>query len=406
MPDDAMMQPRLHMATQTITEHTETAAQDGPLRPFSLGDLVRYFLSLGTFGFGGPIATVGYMQRDLVDKRRWYSESDLLDGIALGQTTPGPLAAQVVMWTGFLKRGVLGAFLTAAAFILPSFVAVLVIAVLYVEFEGLALVRALFYGIAPGVMAIIATAAFRLGRTTNRAEVRLWAISALVFAVTVLTESEIAYLFILSGLAMIAIEAPPRIFKRAAAGFAGVASLPTLIAGGAGLGTTVSLALYFLKAGALIFGSGLAIVPFLREGVVEDNGWLTESEFLDAVAIGLITPGPVVITATFIGYLVAGFVGAAVATVAIFIPIYLGVVVPGPWFLRHRQNPQLRAFVRGASAAAAGAIGGVTVILTKQAVVDLPAALIALACAAAIWRFRAKEPLVVAFAGAAGVILY
>lgn len=375
-----------------------------PATSFTLGDLLKYFLWLGSFGFGGPIATVGYMQRDLVERKRWFSENDLLDGIALGQTMPGPLAAQVVMWTGFLKRGALGALLASVAFILPSFIVVLSIAMLYVRYEGLSVVRALFYGIAPGVMAIIALAAYKLARGTNKTDAKLWVISVVVFTVTVLTGSEVAVLFVLAGLLMVIVEAPPTFLRRLLPGLALAGSGG--VTAGASLGTNVTLALYFLKAGALIFGSGLAIVPFLRSGVVDDHHWLTESEFLDAVAMGLITPGPVVITATFIGYLVTGFVGAVVATVAIFLPIYLGVVIPGPWFLRHRNNPQLKAFVRGATAAAAGAIAGVTVILTQQAVSDLATASIAIAAAIAIWRFRVKEPVIVGLAGVLGVLLY
>ena len=178
-----------------------------------------------------------------------------------------------------------------------------------------------------------------------------------------------------------------------------------MLTGTAAAGTLVSLGLFFLKAGAFIFGSGLAIVPFLKAGVVSQHHWLTETQFLDAVAMGLITPGPVVITATFIGYLVGGLAGAIVATVAIFIPIYLGVVVPGKWLVRHQAHPQVRAFVRGATAAAAGAIAGATVVLTRAAVIDWQTAAILAASLLFAWRFRNKEPLLVLFAGAAGVLL-
>jgi chromate transporter len=166
----------------------------------------------------------------------------------------------------------------------------------------------------------------------------------------------------------------------------------------------VALFLFFLAAGALTFGSGLAIVPFLHQGVVVEHHWLTEDQFLDAVAMGLITPGPVVITATFIGYLVDGFRGAAIATVAIFLPIYLGVVIPGRWFIRHRDSPRLRGFVKGATAAAAGAIAGATIVLARGAIVDLPTALIAVV-ALGLLLLKLKEPVVVLLAGAAGLIL-
>ena len=376
-----------------------------------IGKFLRYFLWLGTFGFGGPIAAVGYMQRDLIEQRKWVDEQDFLNGVALGQTMPGPLAAQVTMWVGYLRRGALGALMTAVPFILPSFVLVLSIAFFYVRYEGLEWLQALFYGIAPGVMAIIAIAAIKLARLTNQKDARLWVISAVIMVITVLTGAEIALLFIAAGLLMILWDAPPRFLKRFLPGSsAGVFAFPLpalgLVLGTAALGTQVALVLFFLKAGAFIFGSGLAIVPFLREGVVNQHQWLTERQFLDAVAMGLITPGPVVITAAFIGYLVGGFLGAVLSSVAIFTPIYLGVVIPGRWFIRHRDNLQLRAFVKGATAAAAGAIAGATIVLTQQAVVDIPTIAIALVSLVLLWRFKVKEPLIVLLAAVAGLILY
>jgi len=369
--------------------------------------VLRYFIGLGTFGFGGPIATVGYMQRDLVERRQWLDRRDFLNGVALGQTMPGPLAAQVAMWVGFLQRGALGALAVAAAFILPSFLIVLALGFLYVRYQVLPFVQALFYGIAPAVMAIIALAAIRLARLTDQKDPRLWLISGSILVVTALTGAEIALLFIAAGLFMILLEAPPPILRRrkATASVLPAATLGPLI-GTVSLGTQTALFLFFLKAGAFIFGSGLAIVPFLREGVVNEHHWLTEAQFLDAVAVGLITPGPVVITATFIGYLVAGFAGAVVATVAIFTPIYLGVVIPGRWFIRHRENPQIQAFVKGATAAAAGAIGGATIVLTRQAVVDIPTAAILAVSLGLLWRLRIAEPLLVLLAAVAGLVIH
>ncbi len=383
--------------------------------------LVRYFLVLGSTGFGGPIATVGYMQRDLVERRGWLDRQEFLNGVALGQTMPGPLAAQVTMWVGFLQRGALGALAVSVAFIAPSFLFVLAVAVLYAHFSGLPVVQAVFYGVAPGVMAIIAIAAYKLAKLTNRRDLRLWAISAVLAVVTAVTGAEIAVLFLGAGLLMIGLDAPPAFLRRPRA--LPALALPALLAlparpgratstAAAALGalasggTLVALALFFLKTGAFTFGSGLAIVPFLREGVVAQHHWLNDRQFLDAVAMGLITPGPVVITATFIGYLTAGFAGAVVATVAIFIPIYLGVVLPGRWFVRHKDNPQVQAFVKGATAAAAGALTGATVVLLRQVVVDLTTLVIAVATLAVLLRFKVKEPYVVLACAAAGIALH
>lgn len=399
---------------EQLEQHVDSSMDDGrerqaaePSKGVSFAQVVRYFLGLGIWGFGGPIATVGYMQRDLVETRRWIEKQDFLDGIALGQTMPGPLAAQVAMWVGFLRAGALGAATIAVAFILPSFLLVLTVAFCYVHYQGLPWMQALFYGIAPAVMAIIAIAATKLARLTNGSDKRLWAVSLGIMLVTAATGAEVALLFIVAGMLIVVLDAPPAFLRhRTVVPALFPLDLPVAALGSAPSATLVSLFLFFLKAGAFIFGSGLAIVPFLREGVVNQHHWLSSSQFLDAVAVGLITPGPVVITATFIGYLVGGLAGAVVATLGIFLPIYLGVVIPGPWFMRHRNNPQIQAFVKGATAAAAGAIAGATVVLTRQAVVDGKTAIIALLSLALLWQFKVKEPLLVIAAGAAGLLLH
>jgi chromate transporter len=399
------------MSEQPPERSANPAGQFAP--PFRA--FLQYFVGLGTWGFGGPIASVGYMQRDLVERRRWMSERDFLNGVALGQTMPGPLAAQVVMWVGFLRKGARGALATAALFILPSFVLVLAVAAIYVPNQGLPIVQSLFYGIAPAVMAVIAVASVKLARLTDKRDPKLWALSIVIGVVTAVTGAEVALLFIGAGLIMILLEAPPKL-RRSRRGDPGSIGSPgkhalvgaafKVLSGTAAGGTLVALGLFFLKAGAFIFGSGLAIVPFLKEGVVTQHHWLTSRQFLDAVAMGLITPGPVVITAAFIGYLVGGLVGAAVATLAIFTPIYLGVIVPGPWFIRHQDNAQVKAFVRGATAAAAGAIAGATVVLSRGAIVDWKTALIAAAALAFVLRFKNREPILVLAAAIAGVLLH
>ncbi|MFJ9909503.1 chromate efflux transporter [Streptomyces sp. NPDC101152] len=396
-----------------IPELASATASDDP----GFAAVLRYFLRLGTLGFGGPIAVVGYMQRDLVEKRGWIAKQEFLNGVALGQTMPGPLAAQVAMWVGYLRRGALGAAATALAFIAPSFLMVTTVAAVYAHYSGLSAVQALFYGIAPAVMAIIAIAAYKLVRLTDGKDWRAWAISAVVFSVTALTGREPIYLIIGAGLLMIALDARPRLrlprrhtsYPGKGTSAYGIAAAPlasTTLGTLASGGTLVSLGLFFLKTGALVFGSGLAIVPLLRDGVVSQHHWLTQAQFLDAVAMGLITPGPVVITAAFIGYLVGGATGALIAAAAIFIPIYLGVVVPGRWFIRHRDNPQLKAFVTGATAAAGGALCGAVVVLTRQAVIDLPTAVIALVTLALLWRLKIPEPYVVGMAGSLGLLLH
>ena len=388
-----------------------SGSQRAPISaPVPFARLLIYFLELGSLGFGGPIATVGYMQRDLVEQRGWVSRQDLVDGIALGQTMPGPLAAQVAMWVGYLRRGSLGALGTAGAFIAPSFLLVVVIGHLYVRYQGLPAVQSLFYGISPAVIAIVVLAAWKLARLTDAKDVRLWAISLVVGTATAVTGTEVALLIVAAGLLILVWEAPPgwTPWSRGVATLSLPAQVLSGLAGVAGASILLGLFLFFLKAGAFIFGSGLAIVPFLRQGVVLENHWLTERQFLDAVAVGLITPGPVVITAVFIGYLVAGLPGAIASAIGIFTPIYLGVVIPGGWFIRHREDRRVRAFVKGATAGAAGAIAGATIVLARGAIVDIPTVLIAGASLVYLWRlkFKFKEPALVFASGSLGLLLH
>ena len=370
----------------------------------SLTQIAGYFVRLGTFGFGGPIALAGYMQRDLVERRHWFTQEEYLQGLAVSQTLPGPLAAQLAMWLGYVRRGFWGACAAAVPFILPPFLIVSAVAALYVAFRGTTIIQALFYGIGPAVIALILRGAWKLVRVTVRDERRLWAIFAVVALVTFLARSEVALLVILAGLVGIAIYAPPGWLRRAqAAPMALPVGFGTLWAAAQSTDPNVLLQLgvFFFKAGAFTFGSGLAIVPFLQQGVVHDFGWLNEREFLDAVAMGMITPGPVVITAVFVGYLVAGLAGATVAGLGVFLPPFLMVVLFAPWIIRYRKHPIVVGFTKGATAAAAGAIVGAAAVIGTQVIVDVTTAGILLAALAVLWRTKLPEPLLV---GAAGII--
>ncbi|MSQ31109.1 MAG: chromate transporter [Dehalococcoidia bacterium] len=390
-------------------------AQDDPRVEVSLRDLVLYFLKLGATGFGGPAALVGYMRRDLVEERKSIDEDTYNLSLALAQIMPGPLAAQTAIAIGYFHSGVLGATLVGLAFILPSFLMVLALSWLYVAYGGLPWVQALFYGIGAVVIAIIANAAYRLARGTNKRDPMLWGVFAVLFAATVWSGAELAGLFLLAGVAIVFIRAWPgarRGVEIAAAALALGAiawAMETFLlradasVGGGSL--PLQILLFFTKAGAFVFGSGLAIVPFLQQGVVHDLGWLDEHQFLDAVAVALITPGPVVITVAFIGYLVYGVTGATLAAIGIFLPVYVFTVLPAPWFRRHRDNPQLRAFVSGATAAASGAIAGAVVVLGQRAIFDAPTAAIAIIGLALIVRFKIQEPLLVLGAGIVGLAL-
>jgi chromate transporter len=390
-------------------ESADAPVAEAPARG-TLRQLTSYFLTLGTIGFGGPVALVGYMQRDLVERHRWIDDEEYKLGLALAQIMPGPLAAQLAIAIGYFAHGVLGATLVGLAFVLPSFVMVLALSALYVAFGGLWWMQAVFYGVSAAVIGIITIAAYKLARKVNGRDPLLWGIFATLFVVTAVAQAELAEFFLVAGILVLLVKAPPP-GLRSRLPFFGLSPLTSVLpvalltAVAAQTDVLLQILLFFTKAGAFVFGSGLAIVPFLYEGVVQGHHWLTERQFLDAVAIAMITPGPVVITVAFIGYLVAGFPGATLAAIGIFLPVWVLTVIPAPWFVRHRNNAQLRAFSDGATAAASGAIAGAVVVLGQRAIVDLPTAAIAVVSLGLLWRFKVSEPLLVLIAGLAGLVL-
>lgn len=376
--------------------------------PGTLRDLVAYFLRLGTFGFGGPIALAGYMQKDLVEQRHWFSRQDYLEGLAFSQLSPGPLAAQLAMYLGWLRAGYLGATAVGIAFIAPSFLMVLALAALYVHFGSLSWIQGMFYGIGAAVIAIIVRSAIKLIRTTVGKDWLLWTIFSILAITTAWTKSEIVWLFIVCGFLTMMMKAPPALPVRATPLMSlSVHPLLTGIQGGAAAATVGTLFFFFLKAGAFVFGSGLAIVPFLYGGVVVKFHWLTERQFVDAVAVAMITPGPVVITAGFIGYLVAGALGALTAAWAVFAPPYFIVLFGAPYYRRFAQNRQVKAFVQGVTAAAVGAIAGAAYILARRSLIDITTVTIAIVTLAVLMvTKKIPEPVLILAAGVAGVLLH
>jgi chromate transporter len=394
--------------TALDSNSASSAASVGPaLVPCTLREFTLYFLRLGSLGFGGPIALAGYMQRDLVDERRWLSKQDYIEGLALAQLAPGPLAAQLAIYLGWVRGGTLGATLVGFAFVIPSFLMVLALSAVYVRFGGLPWMRGAFYGIGAAVIAIIARSAHKLLSATLGKSRVLWALFAVSALATAWTESEVVWLFLASGLVAMFVQAPPR---RAAQAQLSVLALPAWLLTGfaapASAATLWTIGWYFAEAGAFVFGSGLAIVPFLHGGVVTKFHWLNDQQFLDAVAVAMITPGPVVITVAFIGYLVAGPLGATVAALATFVPCYLFTVIPAPYFRRFSSNLSLKAFVDGVTAAAIGAIAGAAFVLGRRALIDIPTVLIALVTLGLLIKFKKlKEPLIIVAAGLLGVLL-
>jgi chromate transporter len=374
----------------------------------SLREFLLYFLYLGTLGFGGSIALAGHMQKDLVEERKWVSGGDYAEGLAFSQLSPGPLAAQLAMYLGWVRAGTLGATLTGAVFVLPSFLMVLALAAVYVHYGQLAWIQGVFYGIGAAVIAIIARSAYKLIRSTLKSDRLLWMLFAAMAITTAWKESEIVWLFLLCGLIAMIFKARPGMRVAPGAG-----AIPAIVAaggfvsrtGGAASGAIGTLFLFFLKAGAFVFGSGLAIVPFLYGGVVGRFHWLTERQFVDAVAVAMITPGPVVITAGFIGYLVAGAAGASVAAIAVFVPPYLIVIAGAPYYRRFAKNPQVKAFVQGVTAAAVGAIAGAAFILGRRSLIDLATVSIAVTTFGLLSFKKIPEPFLILAAGTVGLLL-
>jgi chromate transporter len=392
---------------------TPSHEQDRELIPanigYSLWDIVLYMLKLGAIGFGGPIALVGYMHRDLVEKNKWISESEYNEGLALAQLAPGPLAAQLAIYLSYVHYGILGATIGGIAFVLPSFLMVVAIGWIYVQYGGISWMQAVFYGVGACVIGIIANSAYKLTQKMIKGKL-VWAIYLISIAITVITESEIIWTFLLAGVLVWLVEAPPKNWFKGtkALSIAPVWLLAQTTVTVASEGIIGKILLYFAEAGAFVFGSGLAIVPFLYGGVVKEFQWLTDKQFLDAVAVAMITPGPVVITTGFIGYLVAGLGGAIAAAVATFLPCYLLTILPAPYFKKYGKQPGIAAFVKGVTVAATGAITGAVIVLGRRSLVDIPTIAIAIISVALLWKFKKKlpEPLLVLGAAIVGLILY
>jgi chromate transporter len=370
-----------------------------------IGELVVYFLRLGLLGFGGPVALVGQMERELVADRKWLTKEQMREGIAICQSLPGPLAIQVGIYVAYLRAGFWGAWAGGWAFIFPNFVIVAALGALYVHLGDLQPVTAVFYGVSPAVISLILHSCQRLAKLGMEDWLQ-WAIAGVCLAVTVALQAEVALMFIGAGL--VGILYYGNLFRRPPPALLQIAAPPVLaqLAPIASSSTLGKLLLFFLKAGSLTFGSGLVIVPFLEQGLVQQYGWLDQRQFLMAVAIGMISPGPVVITATFVGYLVAGFWGSLVSTVGIFFPSFILVLVAAPLLARHRGNPNVQGFVKGAYAAAIGTILGACILLGRIAIGDWFTALVGLASLAVLFRWKVSNPLLIAATAVAGLIAF
>ncbi|MDH1815944.1 chromate transporter [Comamonas aquatica] len=388
----------------TVMPDVSTTSAHG----YTLWQLVRYMLALGTWGFGGPVALAGYMYRDLVERRQWFTDADYKEGLALAQLMPGPLAAQLAIYLGFVHYRLRGASLVGAAFVLPSFLMVVGLGAAYTTYGGIGWMQSVFYGVGAAVIGIIAMSAYKLTSKSVGKDRLLWPIFLVSAAVTVATQSEEVWLFLGAGVLVWLWRAPPAWLRHGS----GLHSVAAPIAGMFALHSIdgvklKQIGLYFAYAGSFVFGSGLAIVPFLYGGVVKEYGWLTDRQFVDAVAVAMITPGPVVITTGFIGFLVSGFWGAVVAALATFVPCYLFTVIPAPYFKKYGKRPDVIAFVDGVTAAAIGSIAGAVIVIGQRSITDWITAALALATVAVLWRFKKlPEPAIVAAAAIIGLVVH
>lgn len=378
---------------------------------YTLREITLYFLKLGTIGFGGPVALVGYMHRDLVENRKWISEDEYKEGLALAQLAPGPLAAQLGIYLGFVHYRIFGATLVGFAFVLPSFVMVVLLGIIYKLFGGLLWIQAVFYGVGSAVVGIIALSSYKLtlksigklNLESFQSKWLLWLFFILAIIITYVTEQEQILLFIAAGLLFMIIKAPPKWWNLKT-----VNSLVLIPIAFCNYENTplIKIALFFAKAGAFVFGSGLAIVPFLHSGVVVENNWLTEQQFLDSVAVAMITPGPVVITVGFIGYLVEGFLGALVAALATFLPCYFFTIAMAPYFNKIAKNEPVKAFVEGITAAVVGALVGSVIVIAKRSIIDIPTLSIAvLSIVVLLYYKKLQEPYIIGIAAVLGVLI-
>lgn len=383
------------------------------MSPPSLFDLVRYFLVLGATGFGGPVALANYMRRDLVEERGWLDESAYDRGLAIATACPGPMAYQLGVYCGYVTHGIPGALAVAIAFALPPFAIVVAIAALYERFAGSGITRGLFYGIGPVVVALILRASWNLGRKTLKRDSGAWVVAAVACGVTIALQRELVWLFLAAGIIGIVAFAP-----RAGSGESvtvapvgpqlRAVALPTMLGVITPVsGLAASLFWFFLKTGFLVFGSGLVVVSFVKTYVVDQYHWLDNQTFVDAVAIGMISPGPVVITATFVGYAVDGFAGAVASTLGIFLPSIVLTVIATPLLLRYGSHPRVAGFVRGVTVAVVGVLTGTTYLIGRPIIVDaVTVALLLVVLAAPFVAKRVPDQAYVALGAIVGVALH
>ena len=378
----------------------------------TLAEVVWYFLRLGLTGFGGPVALANYMRRDLVDKYAWIDGAEYDEGLAIATACPGPLAYQLGVYCGYVMHGIAGAAGVALAFAAAPFLIVVAVAAAYVHFGSTWELRAIFYGVGPVIIAIILRSCSDLGRKTLRNEWLAFAFAGVACVVTIVVQQELITLFLIAGAIGMFLFYRPAVSSGGAPAKAAANVRLNSFAAPAALGTayqTVALPkifLFFLKTGFLVFGSGLVVVPFLKAYVVDQYHWLSNQAFLDAVAVGIVSPGPVVITATFVGYLNHQLPGALAATIGIFTPSLVFVLLGTPLLRRYRHNGRLQGFIRGVTVAVVGVLLGTSILVARTTIHDAFGLIVVLAAIGILYsKFKVPEPALVASGALAGLLV-
>jgi len=378
----------------------------------ALTALVLYFLRLGLTGFGGPVALANYMRRDLVERYHWIRADEYDEGLAIATACPGPLAYQLGVYCGYILHGTLGALSVAVAFAAAPFMIVSVVAALYVKFGSTWVLRGLFYGVGPVVIALIIRSCWDLGRKTLRNEWLAYVFAAIACAVTITVQRELTAIFLVAGALGIFLfyrptskEAQSKRTESPKRTQINVSSIAPIVLTGYQSVAPMQLFWFFLKTGFLVFGSGLVVVPFLKAYVVDQYHWLSNQAFLDAVAVGIVSPGPVVITATFVGYLNARLAGAIAATAGIFTPSIVFVLLGTPILRRYRQNGRVQGFIRGITVAVVGVLVGTSYLVARSSIHDTLSVVFLVAALVVLWsKWKIPDPALVGAGAVCGLI--
>lgn len=365
----------------------------------SLREIAAAFLKLGCIAFGGPLAHIGMMEEEMVRRRDWMDEERFAEGVALCQALPGPASTQLAIWLGYARAGVPGGLVAGISFVLPAFCLLLMLSALYFRYGRLPSAQTISYGVNAAVISIVLTTGWRMARSAVQDRFT-GAILALIFVLSLL-RVELILLLLAGGFAGLI-----RYHWKPFASKAAVWAFPLLAIDAA---REWEIGWFFLKVGAFMYGGGFVILAFIEQQVVVGERWLTRQEFLDGMAIGQITPGPVLIAATFIGYKAGGWLGAFIATTAIFLPSFLFVFLAAPNLARWRDAAGFQAFLKGVNPAVAAVILAASLLLAyghppvePGAIRDLPTALICLTAIAALNRYQVSIPLMLLCAAVAG----